>query len=203
VHDKLEEVDADFSSVPISNSPVSKELCLAHFQRVISSQIQAVLWQPFSSEITVEDPKQTSILNQIYDRLARSSQENKSSLRAARTCAALIARSLHSQPTSIRRVEIFTNNMVKVLSLLLNLKILPALRKDLTRLATSAISLWSIVQSDKREIRVHSTLDSASFETPEEDVDMTNSRVFVLFPCVTARSCTQIGNAYPASPPGG
>jgi hypothetical protein len=203
VHDKLEEADSDFSSVPISNSLVSKELCLAHFQRVISSQLQAILWQPFSSEVTVEDPIQTSLLNQTYNRLAESSQKSTSSLRAARTCAALIIRSLHSQSTSTKRAEKFTNNIVKVLSLLLNPKILPALRKDLTRLATSAISLWSIVQGDECELQVHPTFDPASFERPEEDINITGSRVFVLFPSVTAQICPRIGNAYPVSPPGG
>ncbi|RDL35986.1 Uncharacterized protein BP5553_06598 [Venustampulla echinocandica] len=203
VHDKIEEVDDDFISVPISNSIVSKELCLAHFQRVISSQLQAILLHPFSSEITVQDPNQTSLLNQIYYGLAESFHEGKSSLRAARTWAALTMRSLHSQSTSTIRAEIFTDNIMKVLSLLLNPKIHPTLRKDLTHLATSAISLCSIVQTDRLELQVHPTLDPASFEKPEEDIDIANSRVFVLFPRVTARSCPQIGNARPVGPPGG
>ena len=203
VHDKIKEVDEDFISVPISNSIVSKELCLAHFQRVISSQLQAILWQPFSSEITVQDLKQTSLLNQIYDGLAKSSHEGKSGLRAARTCAALTIRSLHSQSTSTKRAEIFTEKTMKVLSLLLNPKIHPDLRKDLTSLATSAISLWNIVQTDERELQVHPSLDPASFQKPEEDIDIANSRVFVLFPCITARNCAQIGNARPVGPPGG
>lgn len=151
----------------------------------------------------MQDLKQTSLLKQIYDSLAKGSHEGKSSLRAARTYAALTIRSLHAHSTSTKRAEIFTDNIMKVLSYLLNPKIRPALRKDLTHLATSAISLWSIVQADERELEVHPTLDSASFEKPDEDIDITNSRVFVLFPCVTARSCPQIGNARPAGPPGG
>lgn len=111
-------------------------------------------------------------------------------------------RGLHSQSTSIKRVEIFTNEIMKVLSLLLNPKIYPALQKDLNRLATSAISLWRVVQNDERELQVHPTLDPASFEKLEEDIDVTNSRVFVLFPCVTARSYPRIGNARPVGPPG-
>lgn len=170
-----------------------------HFQRVISSQLRAVLWQPFSSEIIVQDPTQASLLNQIYDGLAKSSHEGRN-LHAARTYAALTIRSLHSQPTSTIRSDRFADNVTEVLSLLLNPKIHPALRKDLTHLAASAISLWSIVQYDERELTVHSTLDLASFEKPEEEIEITNSGVFVLFPCVTARSC--LGTARAIGPPG-
>lgn len=91
---------------------------------------------------------------------------------------------------------------MKVLSLLLNPKIHPALQKDLTCLATSAISLWSIVQTDEREFEVHPSLGPASFEKPD-DIDLTDSRVFVLFPCVTARSRLQVVKTRPVGLPGG
>jgi hypothetical protein len=203
VHDKIVEIDADFTPVPISNSIVSKELCLVHFQRVISSQLQAILWQPFSSEETVQDQNLTPLLIQIYEWLINNPHEGKSGLRAARTYAALTIRSLHAQSTSTIRAEIFTDNIMKVLSLLLNPKIHPAFQKDLTHLATSAISLWSIAQNDERELRVRPTLDPLSLQKPEGDIDITDSKVFVLFPCVTARCCSQLGNTRPAGPPGG
>jgi hypothetical protein len=70
---------------------------------------------------------------------------------------------------------------VKVLSLLLKPIILSALRKDLTHLLTFTISLWSIVQNDDRKLRAHPTLDPASFEKPEEDIDITDSKCFRVF----------------------
>ena len=199
MHDKLEDADADFTPVPISNSLVSKELCLTHFQRVISSQLRAVLWQPFSSEVTAQDSIHASLLNQIYDGLAQNSHEG-GSLHAARTFAALTIRSLNSPPTSTIRTELFVDNITKVLFLLLNPKVHPVLRKDLTHLAASAISLWGNVQNDERELIVHSTLNLASFEKPEEEIDISDSGVTILFPCITARSCPE--NAQPIGPPG-
>ncbi|EPE32152.1 hypothetical protein GLAREA_07285 [Glarea lozoyensis ATCC 20868] len=204
IHDKIEKVDEDFASVPISNTVVSQELCFAHFQRVISSQLRAIFWQPFSSEMTVQDSQQTLLLNQIYDSLAKSSHEGKSGFRAARTFAVLALRSLHSQSTSTKRAELFTENTMKILSLLVSPKIHPVLRKDLTHLATSAISLWNTVQMDEREIQVHPSLDPASFQEPEDkDIASTDSRVFVLFPRVTARKCAQTDNAHSVGLPGG
>lgn len=199
VHDKLEEADADFTSVPISNTLVSKELCLMHFQRVISSQLLDILWTPFSSEKTVQDPIQASLLNDIYYGLAQSSDKDKG-FHAARTFAALTIRSLHSQSMSNIRTELFVENITKVLFILLNSKIHPALRKALTQLATSAIALWSIVQNDERELHVKFTVDLTSFEKPEEGIDLANSEIFVLFPCVTARSCSV--DDHTVSPPG-
>jgi len=78
---------------------------------------------------------------------------------------------------------------MKLLLLLLDPKIHPALQKDLANLATSANSLWSVAQNDEREVYVYLTLEPSTFTQPLYDVDITSYRVSVLFPYVIVRGC--------------
>ena len=81
---------------------------------------------------------------------------------------------------------------MKLLLLLLDPKIHPALQKDLANLATSANSLQSVTQNDEREVYVYLTLEPSTFTQPLYDVDITSYRVSVLFPYVIVRGCLQV-----------
>jgi hypothetical protein len=202
LHDEIEEIDVGFTSVPISDSDVSMKLCLAHAKRVISSQLQDIIWQPFSSEITLEDSNHIALLSLICEGLAKSTHEGRSGPRAARICTALVMRSLQSQSTSTTRAERFTDKVMEVLKLLVKPDQHSNLRKDLLDLATSAVTLWNTAQTDVREIKVHDTLDPADFEEWDEDIPSSNNGVIVLFPRITVRDYSRIEGTRPVGPPG-
>lgn len=204
VHSQLEELDANFASVPISGSEVSVKLCVAHAQRIISTHLQNIFWQPFSSDITLQEPTYASFLRGVSEWLAESTSEAGTSLRAQRTYQALTLRSLQSQSnSSTKRAELFADNVMKILSLLVEDSLHVALRSDLIKLATSAASLWNLAQIDERELTVDRTLNPPS--NGDEDEDEDEDRVIVMFPRVTATKylCPwNVGSKTQIGPPG-
>jgi len=203
VHDKIEKADNGFALVPISSSEVSEKLRIAHAQRVISSQLRDIIWQPFSSEITLQQPTYHSLLSRISDELAKSTHGESSGLRAARVQAALTMRGLQSQASSsTRRTVEFVDKVMAVLSLLVKPSLHTNLQKDLLDLATSAVSLWNTAQTDERELIVCPNLDPASYDGWDEDMSALNNGVIVLFPHVIARSYPRTVRHGAVGPPG-
>ena len=70
IYNNLKSSDTCFSSVPISNSEDSKNLRSAHAQRVISSYLQRIIWQPFSSEKLIQQENIISLLKDIEKELS-------------------------------------------------------------------------------------------------------------------------------------
>lgn len=203
MHDKIEDVDSGFTSVPISGSEVSEKLRVAHAQRVITSQLRDLIWQPFSSEITMQESKHVSLLHLISDELAKSPHDSSGGRRAARVHAALTMRGLQSQSSSsTSRPEVFTDKVMAVLSLLVKPSLHPNLRKSLFDLATSAVSLWNAAQTDEREFIVDPTLDPAGYEGWCEDMSTSNNEIIVLLPRVIARRYPRMVEHLPIGLPG-
>lgn len=108
--------------------------------------------------------------------------------RAARMQAALTMRGLQSQASSsLSRVEIFTNNVMTVLSLLVKSTSHESLRADLLALATSAVALWDAAQTDERELVVYPTIDPKVCNGWSQDIAADDAKVIVLFPRMVAR----------------
>ena len=213
IYDKLKSSDTCFASVPISNSDESKKLRTAHAQRVISSHLQRIIWQPFSSEKPLQQEDITSFLKTIAKELVNSSQPG-SGIRAARVWSALTTRALQSMsPTSqasSSRAQKFVEDVTNVLSPLITPSQEAVFQKDLLALAESAISMWNSAQTGELEVEVCSDLvrgtrdewRSPIFDPPEENTisSSTHNRVFVLFPRVMARRLC--ASTETASPPG-
>jgi len=215
IHEQLKDLDNGFASIPISSSPASEKLCVAHARRVISSSLLKIIWKPFSSEITAQDSKYVFLLNQISEGLEKSAQDSSGGRRAARVCNALTMRGLQSQlpidqssstsgssPRPVfSRADKFTHEVMAVLSLLVKPSLRPNLRNNLLDLANSAISLWNIAQQDEREIIFCPELDPMKIDewrvrefhdiTTDEDMSAPHDGVFMLFPRITARDCAR------------
>jgi hypothetical protein len=219
-------LDEGFASIPISSSPVSENLRVAHAQRVISSCLFEIIWKPFSSEITAQDSNYVFLLNQISEGLEKSAQGSSGGRRAARVCNALAMRGLQSQlpidqssstsgsssPPVLSRADKFTHEVMAVLSLVVKTSLHPNLRNNLLDLANSAISVWYAAQTDERKIVVHPTLDPAKVDewrapmfhkiTTDEDMSPPNDGVITLFPRITAQNCSWIADSQPKGLPG-
>ena len=199
--------------MPISSTENSANLRVAHAQRVISAQLQNIIWQPFSSETTLQNPKYVSLLSQISEGLIEY-YGKPGGLRVTRICSALALRGIQSQPSTVQpsstskpplpgRAQVFCDKVMAVLSFLVNPSLHSSFRKSLLDLAVSAISVWDIAQTDEREVIVDPNLDPAGFEGWHEDIPEPCNRVLVLFPRITARSYSRTTDSRPVGPPGG
>ncbi|KAF8865565.1 hypothetical protein BDZ45DRAFT_711151 [Acephala macrosclerotiorum] len=210
IHDRIEKIDKDFTSVPISSSEPSATLLVVHAQRVISAQLRDIIWQPLSSEATLQDPKYALFFDKISEGLAEYYGKN-GGLRAARLCTALALRGLQSQPPPVRpssastpsRAHVFSDKVMDILSLLVKPSLHPNFRGSLLGLAVSAMSVWDAAQTDEREIIVDFTLDPKSLEGWHAGIPADQNDCFVLFPRITARACPRIIDTRPVGPPGG
>jgi hypothetical protein len=209
IHNNLKSSDTCFASVPISDSEDSKKLRSAHAQRVISSYLQRIIWQPFSSEKLLQQGNIIPLLKDIEKELVNSSHPG-SGIRAARVWSALTMRALQSlsstsQGVPLGRAQKFIEDTTKVLSPLIKPSQKVAFEKDLDALVGSAVSVWNSAQTGELEIEIASDLErgarkdwrSPIFDPPEENTTgmeiapSTRPRIFVLFPRVIARrSCS-------------
>lgn len=219
MHDEIEKVDKNFEIVPLSGSEISEKLRIVHAQRVISAHLRNCIWQPFSSETTLQDEKYVSLFNQISNGLVEFYGKG-GGLRAARLCTALSMRGLQYQPSAESsteqsslvsgssaplpgRAEIFTEKVMSVLSLLVEPSLRPKLRDSLFDLAKSAIAVWQIAQTDEREVVVYATIDAESLgERPDDISPYSTDGVIVLFPRITATSCSRITDLRTMNVPG-
>ena len=186
---------------------------MVHAQRVIATQLQQIVWQPFSSEITLQDPNSDSLFKTVVDGLMES-RGKSGGLRAARLWTALSMRSLQSpspvtQSSSASKIlassrtKMFIDKVMAVLSLLVKPSLHANLRNDLSDLAESAISMWNIAQLDERELVADPTLPVEGFDGLCEDISASNNEIIVLFPRVIARSCSRAADHRSVGPPGG
>jgi hypothetical protein len=118
-------------------------------------------------------------------------------------------------PPSTRAVKVCSDVISKLSPLVHPMQRLD-LQRDLLKLATSAISVWTLAQTDELKIDVSASLDPAkrnewrslTFEPPTADnnvesdnMSSTHPRIFPLFPHVTAQR-VEIPSKPSASPPG-
>ncbi|KAE9373701.1 hypothetical protein N431DRAFT_465980 [Stipitochalara longipes BDJ] len=221
IHQKLIDADIAFASIPLSESRESRDLRIARAQVIISSSLCDIVWQPFSSEKTVQDPDLASVLRDISAELAKANHGSTSGPRAAGIWRALTMRALQSLPPPLpstesnlpplSRVDRVAHKVLSILSPLVAPSQEHQLRDDLHALANSAISLWSSAQTGRLQLIVSSSLDIAQrnewrslvFDPPSTDdvVSSTHPRIFTLFPRVTALKMPVPADA-PASLPG-
>ena len=185
---------------------------MVHAQRVIATQLQQIVWQPFSSEITLQDPNSDSFFKTVVDGLMES-RGKRGGLRAARLWTALSMRSLQSRspvtqsPSASKlltssRTKMFIDKVMAVLSLLVKPSLHTNLRNNFSDLAESAISIWNVAQIDERELVADLTLHVEGFDGWCEDTSASNQGIIVLFPRVIARSCSRAADRRSVGPPG-
>lgn len=168
--------DSTFSGVPFSNSETSKQLRIAHAQRVISSAIYNTIWQPYSSDVTAADSRLSDFLRELGASVAISRHESNGNSRSADVWRSVTIRALQSMSASDTELQqsplegqdtAFTINIreyklvkvvLSVLSPLLETSDLPQFKADLQQIAKQAISVWICAQVDERTFIINPTL---------------------------------------------
>lgn len=199
-------------------------LRIANVQRVISGFLCDIVWQPFSSEQTLQYPDLMAMLNTIAAQVAKSNHGSSAGGRAETVWSALTMRALQSlQPTSPSasnstsqrsatpdRAEKLVSDVLRVLGSLVDPDQETQLRNDLATLTHSAISTWSCAQTDELELTVCPTLDLANLAewrsifddgNTTEIISSTRPRIFTLFPRITAKKFLLTVKT-PTGPPG-
>ncbi|KAG4438750.1 hypothetical protein IFR05_005778 [Cadophora sp. M221] len=202
VQENVLKVDSCFGSIPFSDSDDSARLREAHAERVMTAQLCAIVWQPFSSEKTLQNPEAATLLGDIATALGASYQGSVDGDRSARVWSTFTTRGLsllEANKTSFR-VERFVEVVLRVLSALVTPLRRTDLEADLSGLAKAAINLWNEAQQDELEISVCQTLDpkchdqwrSTVFE-PEPTRPLSprdgeeQPTIHLLFPLITAK----------------
>ena len=226
IHKELKEADPVFNSVPIEDSDVSRDLCTAHAQRIISQAICEVIWTEFSSEFTASQPDSSSILGKISHEIEKSDQGGRTAQfwnartgRALLTLPAASASSRPSEPTGGSyplRTHKVISKVFEVLYPLVSPTHEKSLRKDLVDLVDLAVDVWSKGQVGGSKLTVSLSLDYANHEqwrseefdpVCEEDkmtADPTSRQIFALFPLVLVAEQVKMvkpGNDVPGSFP--
>jgi len=201
-------IDKCFQSIPISDTDASRDLRVAYAQRTISTVLCANIWQPFSSEMALSYPNSPELLDQIYQKLAKSDLEGNRG-REASVWKVLTMRTLRSldrdlqqsqTQTSQDRAHKAVNDMLTRLSPLVSELQKEQIEKALLDIAISAVNVWNVAQTDVLKLTACATLNpaerntwrSAKFDPPssrEEETDGADSEsstVFTLFPKVVA-----------------
>lgn len=180
-------VDTHFQSVPISDSEESRSLCMAHAQRIISSYIVDIIWQPFSSEKTSEHKEFSNFLAEIYTGLATKPDPNGTG-RAPIVFRTLTIRELRSMRgsslsapppsppaspgTSFGSSKVtstghstlaskFVEGVLGILKPLIDPTQQDEFQKALSSLAQVSESVWTSAQTDILEIQIISRLDQS------------------------------------------
>ncbi|XMA15531.1 hypothetical protein WAI453_008322 [Rhynchosporium graminicola] len=200
--DTILELDPSFGSVPFSDSAESKKLRQVHVQCVITERLNSVIWQPFSSETTLQNPRLSTFLTEIATSLADQEQDKANGVRRARVWSTLTCRGL-----SLLEVDQKSSQVAKFVQAVLHVfrvLVIPAQRSklelDLSSLAEAAISLWDEAQQDELDIRICDVLDvthhdqwrSTTFEPmpiePPAITDCNTERTIqILFPRIIAK----------------
>jgi hypothetical protein len=176
IHNELVKADGYFTSVPISSSADSELLRMAHAQRVISGFLWNIVWQPFSSEETLQQPGFMAKLRATSREVARSSSGASDGGRAEAIWAALTMRALQSLSATSTvsrdstsqgtqtpgRVEVLVSSVINVLRSLISPAQEAQFSNDLVKLAHSAVLTWDCAQTDELQITVWPTLDPAN-----------------------------------------
>ncbi|OBT80272.1 hypothetical protein VF21_00552 [Pseudogymnoascus sp. 05NY08] len=222
--------DSTFSDVPFSNSGTSKELRIAHSQRIIADAIYNIVWQPFSSDMTTEDSKLSKLLQDIG--AAVGTGRSADIWRAVTMSALKSISTAHTQPqqgpsqtlSAVHAIKSREDKLMElvlsVLGPLLDPSDLLQFKADLLQITKQAISVWTSAQADERKFTVNPKLNQgnkhdwkiAALDYVSFSVDNSSqvvgprrqnaSGVFTLFPIITATKRVQVQKAGPA-PPGG
>lgn len=174
-------------SMPISNSTESQELRKAHIQRVISSCFEKIIWQPFSSEETIENPEIADFLTKMFKRRAAKPNSHGSS-RSSAVWRALAIRKLQSESSSSQSIpppsppaspgtsfvpskvalgghgKLATKvieEIMRVVNPLLDPSQEANFRQDILSVVQDAYSVWIVAQTGTYEINFCSQLDPA------------------------------------------
>lgn len=205
IHKELKEADPLFGYVPIEDSDISRDLCTAHAQRIISQAICEVILTDFSSEFTASQSDSSSILSKISHEIEKYDHGGRTTrfwnARTGRALLTLPAVSDSSQPSEatggsypLRTSKVISK--VFVLYPLVSPTQEKSLRKDLVDLVDLAVDVWSKGQVGGSKLTVSLLLDYANHEewrseefdpVREADkmtADPTSRKIFALFPRV-------------------
>ncbi|CZR58808.1 uncharacterized protein PAC_08700 [Phialocephala subalpina] len=174
IHEELIAIDKCFESIPIANDNISENLRIAHAQRIISSALYTYIWQPFSSDKALSNPKFATLLDEIYTRLANNNYGGKNGY-AAVVWKVLGMRVLQSQDQDLQLNPISTSHeashylsrasqavqdILKKLSPLIAPAEKVQTQEALLRLAQAAVYVWNFAETDKLKIEVCLSLNS-------------------------------------------
>jgi hypothetical protein len=220
--------DSTFSDVPFSNTETSKQLRIAHSQRVIAGAVYDIVWQPFSSDITTEDSKLSKLLQDVGAAVGtgRSADVWRAvTMRALKSISTAHTQPQHSPSQTLSAAHAIKSREDKLMELVLSVlgplldpSDLLQFKADLLQITKQAISVWTSAQADERTFTVNPKLNQenkhdwkiAALDYVSFHVDGSNqvvgprrrnaSGVFTLFPIITATKPVQVQKAGPAPP---
>ncbi|KAI9651697.1 MAG: hypothetical protein M1829_002566 [Trizodia sp. TS-e1964] len=224
VHEELSTADPCFTSVPIDDSDDSRDLCVAHAQRIVSSAICEYIWKPLHSEFTLLHPELNGLLRNMLDELEKSSGGRSVFVWKALTMQALQSLSVQlpasrnsevqnpPAPSVSGRAQSVVSNVLSKLSPLVSSSHSYELQKDLHKLASEAIKIWNDAQTGNLKIAVFQSLDHARTkewwhwdpESPKDNLDImseSHNRILCLFPHVVAWEIVDVVE-HTSGPPG-
>ncbi|KFZ01006.1 hypothetical protein V501_10295 [Pseudogymnoascus sp. VKM F-4519 (FW-2642)] len=220
--------DATFSDVPFSNTETSRQLRIAHSQRVIADAVYGTVWQPFSSDITTDDSKLSKLLQDVGAAVGTSRSADvwrAVTMRALKSISNAHTQTQHSPSQTLSAAHAIQSREDKLMELVLSVlgPLLDPLdllqfKADLLQITKQAISVWTSAQADERTFTVNpklsqgnkhdwkiATLDYVPFYVDNSSqvvgpMRRNPSGVFTLFPIITATKRIQVQKAGLAPP---
>ncbi|ELR04731.1 hypothetical protein VC83_00692 [Pseudogymnoascus destructans] len=164
--------DSTFSDVPFSNTDTSKQLRIAHGQRVVADAICNIVWQPFSSDITSEDSKLSKLLQDIGGAVGtgRSADVWRAvTMRALKSTSIAHTQPQHSPSQTLSAVPAIKSREDKLMELVLSVlgplldpSDLLQFKANLLQITKQAISVWTTAQADERTFTVNPKLNQGN-----------------------------------------
>ncbi|KAH8684467.1 hypothetical protein BGZ60DRAFT_166619 [Tricladium varicosporioides] len=176
IHTELISLDCHFNSIPISQSEISRDLRIAHTQRIISSALFTHIWQPFSTEALYSKPEFASLLHKIATKLSHTEHRGNRG-RADHVWRVLTMRALRSLDSSTLnftepspegklvpsgRANSVTQDMMKQLKPLITPAQSREVESALIDITEAAIDVWTFAQTDNLNITANTNLEASS-----------------------------------------
>ncbi|KFX93302.1 hypothetical protein V490_04915 [Pseudogymnoascus sp. VKM F-3557] len=172
----VSDADSTFSDVPFTNSETSKQLRIAHTQRVISGALYKTIWQPFSSDVTASDSALSNFLEEIGAAVVASRNKANGSSGSVNVWRSVTIHALESMSTANTQLQNSSSRLGKsstigsregkliehvlsILGPLLDRSVLLQFQADLQQLAKKAIAVWTSAQADERTFTINATLN--------------------------------------------
>ncbi|KFY30941.1 hypothetical protein V493_01539 [Pseudogymnoascus sp. VKM F-4281 (FW-2241)] len=216
----ISKIDSTFSDVPFSDTETSKQLRIAHAQRVIANAIYKIIWQPFSSDVTTIDSKLSKLLQDIGAAVGSGRSADVWRAVTMRALGSMSAANTELQRNSTQasgtvhtiksREDKLVESIISVLEPLLGTSDLLQFKADLLQVAKQSVAIWDSAQADERTFTINTTLnqdnkhdwniavvDYMSLNSNGSSQGLVPTRrnstsVFTLFPIITATKSVQL-----------
>ncbi|KAH6679335.1 hypothetical protein B0J14DRAFT_295725 [Halenospora varia] len=176
IHADLISFDSHFNSIPICQSDTSRDLRIAHTQRIISSALFTHVWQPFSADRILSNSEISTFLEMVATELSSSKQDGTGN-RADRVWRILTMREIRSlddiasaDPSPVAstgpadRTTWAVRDMLKILSPLILPTLAGEVEKSLRIIAEAAVEVWNFAQIDDFTITATTALKPSDYD---------------------------------------